>query len=185
MLYEDLRYVSLLFPLNLPTTHAQLTHFLSSQLHEDIERLEAAIADRIEDQKHLRLRLERDHEIANFLSRIQSQSERALHIYNNEQEARTQEVQSISTGDPLEEFSRQYESLKDFHKRYPNEPVENLERAYRKVENGGPGFAGDVDGMFTGEESYGRFFDLTMVSPSNSNNRQMNGGSSANYGAAT
>lgn len=162
MLYEDLRYVSLLIPITLLTTHPCL-RISSPQLHEDIERLEAAIADRIEDQKHLRLRLERDHEIANFLSRIQGQSERALHIYNNEQEARTQEVQLISTGDPLEEFLRQYENLKDFHKRYPNEPVENLERAYRKVENGGPGFAGDVDGMFTGEESYGRFFDLTMV----------------------
>lgn len=106
--------------------------------------------------------MKRDHEISQFLSRIRSQSERALHIYNNEQEARTQEVQSISTGDPFEEFYRQYENVKDFHKRYPNEPVENLERAYRMVEDGGPGFAGDVDGMFTGEEAFGRFFDLAF-----------------------
>lgn len=105
----------------------------------------------------------RDHEIANILSRIQSQSQRAIHIYNNEQEARTQEVQAISTGDPFEEFYKQLDSLKDHHKRYPNEPVENLERTYRKVEDGGPGFASEVDGMFTGEEAFGRFFDLTML----------------------
>ena len=140
MLYEDLRYV-----------------------HEDIERLEQAVADRaLEDPKHVRNRLVRDHEIATFLSRIHSQSERALHIYNDEQAARTQEVQSLGTGDPFEEFYKQLENVKGFHKRYPNEPVENLERAYKKVE-GGFGFAGDIDGMFTGEEAFGRFFDLTVL----------------------
>ncbi|KAK5113464.1 hypothetical protein LTR85_010892 [Meristemomyces frigidus] len=130
---------------------------------EDIERLEAAISERVLDEpKHMRNRLTVQHEISTFLSRIQSQSERALKIYA-EQEARTQEVQSISTGDPFEEFHKQLASIKDFHKRYPNEPVENLERAYKKGEDGGPGFAGDVDGMFTGEEAFGRFFDLTML----------------------
>ena len=85
----------------------------------------------------------RDNEIANFLSRIESQSQRALQIYNNDQETRTQEVQALSTGDPFEEFNRRLEEVKDFHKRYPNEPIENLERAYKRVEDGGPGgFAG-------------------------------------------
>lgn len=111
----------------------------------------------------MRNRLVRDHEIAQFLSRIQAQSGRALHIYNADQEARTQEVQSLSTGDPFEAFYQQIADIKDFHKRYPNEPVENLERAYKKVDDGGSGFAGDVDGMFTGEEAFGCFFDLTML----------------------
>ncbi|KAK5126217.1 hypothetical protein LTR08_004770 [Meristemomyces frigidus] len=141
MLYEELRYV-----------------------HEDCERLEAAIADRVlEDPKHIRNRLVRDHEIATFLSRIQQQSARATRLYTDDAEARTQEVQSLSTGDPFEDFYKQLASIKDFHKRYPNEPVENLERAYKRGEAGGPGFAGDVDGMFTGEEAFGRFFDVTML----------------------
>jgi splicing factor 3A subunit 3 len=142
MLYEDLRLI-----------------------HEDIERLESAIADRVLDEpKHLRNKLVRDHEIATFLSRIHTQSERALDIYKNQQEARTQEIQSISTGDVFEEFYKQLDEVKNFHKRYPNEPVENLERAYKKVDSGGPGsFAGDVDAMFTGEEAFGRFLDLTML----------------------
>ncbi|EMC94247.1 hypothetical protein BAUCODRAFT_36716 [Baudoinia panamericana UAMH 10762] len=141
MLYEDLRYA-----------------------HEDLERLEQAIADRVlEDPKHIRSRLVQQHEIANFLSRIQNQSERALHIYNDEQDARITEIQSISTGDPFEEFYKQLDNIKSFHKRYPNEPVENLERAYKRIEDGGPSFAGDIDGMFTGEETFGRYFDLTML----------------------
>ena len=112
----------------------------------------------------IRNRLVRDHEIANFLSRIQTQSERALHIYKDDQEARTQEIREISTGDTFEDFYKRLDEVRTFHKRYPNEPVENLERAYKKVENGGPGgFSGDIDSMFTGEEAFGRFFDLTIL----------------------
>ncbi len=112
----------------------------------------------------IRNRLVRDHEVATFLSRIQSQSERGLHIYNYQQQERTEEVQAIGMGDAFEEFYKRLDEVKNFHKRYPNEPVENLERAYKRVEQGGPGsYAGDIDGMFTGEEAFGRFFDLTML----------------------
>lgn len=160
MLYEDLRGV-----------------------HEDIERLEQAVADRVlEEPKHVRIsksnlsaynrtynsqirsRLVRDHEINTFLNRIHSQSKRALDIYAD-REARTQEVQAISTGDTFETFRDEVSKIKAFHERYPNELVENLERAYKRVEDGGPtsGFAGDIESMFTGEEAFGRFFDLTML----------------------
>lgn len=134
-------------------------------LHEDLERLEQAIADRvIEDPKHIRDRLNRDHQIANFLSRIQDQSKRLLLAYEDKDGARVHEIQAISTGDPFEEFYRQLSEIKDFHKRYPNEAVENLERAYKRRAVGeGEPLALEVDAMFSGEESYGRFFDLTSL----------------------
>jgi splicing factor 3A subunit 3 len=98
------------------------------------------------------------------LQRIQSQSQRAIHIYQDQQ-SRTHEIQAISTGNPFDSFYDELSKVKDFHKRYPNEPVENLERAYKRADEGGPpgGFAGDIDAMFTGEEAFGRFFDLTML----------------------
>lgn len=61
----------------------------------------------------------------------------------------------------MEEFYKQLTEIKGFHARYPNEPVENLERAYRPKK--GPDADSQpsiVDTMFTGEEAYGRFFDL-------------------------
>jgi len=92
-------------------------------LHEDLERLEQAVADRIlEDPKHvsisrstrtllnkaqIRDRLDRDHQIATFLSRIEDQSKRLLNIYKDEDGAKDQELQTISTGDPFEEFYKQ------------------------------------------------------------------------------
>ncbi|KAH9909717.1 hypothetical protein F4778DRAFT_712358 [Xylariomycetidae sp. FL2044] len=132
-------------------------------LHEDLERLEQGIADRIgEEPKHIRDRLARDHQIAQFLDRISSQSSKLLSIYRDADGTKSKEIQQIGSGDSMEEFYKQLTEVKDFHARYPNEPVENLERAYR-TKKGPDAEAGQpsiVDTMFTGEEAYGRFFDL-------------------------
>ncbi len=74
------------------------------------------------------------------------------------------EVQSLSTGDPFEEFYKEFEKVKDHHRQYPNEPVENLERAYkRRRPDEGETIVSEVDNMFTGEEGNGRFLDLTSL----------------------
>ncbi|TVY17280.1 Pre-mRNA-splicing factor [Lachnellula arida] len=134
-------------------------------LHEDLERLEQAISDRVaEEPRQARERLNRDHQIAGFLDRIQNQSERLLDIYNDAEGTRSKEIQSISTGEPLKEFYKQLSDIKSFHQKYPNEPVENLERAYKKKAHveGEPTIS-EVDNMFTGEEAFGKFLDLTTV----------------------
>ena len=151
-------------------------------LHEDLERLEQGIADRTaEEPKHvsnacttsarsptdltqcqIRDRLARDHQISQFLDRISSQSEKLLTIYADADGVRSKEIQQIGTGDPMDEFYKQLSEIKAFHARYPNEPVENLERAYRpkKPTEADPAQPSIVDSMFTGEEAFGRFFDL-------------------------
>lgn len=74
------------------------------------------------------------------------------------------EVQKLVTGDPFENFYKQLEEVKDFHRRYPNEPVENLERVYKRQRPAeGEIIRSETDNMFTGEESNGRFFDLTPL----------------------
>ncbi|KFY07667.1 hypothetical protein V492_06935 [Pseudogymnoascus sp. VKM F-4246] len=132
-------------------------------LHEDLERLEQGIADRVADEpRHVRERLNRDHQVAGFLDRIQDQSKRLIDIYKDADSARSKEIQNISTGDPLAEFYKQLSDIKSFHHRYPNEPVENLERAYKKkTPQEGEQVTSEIDNMFTGEEAYGRFLDLT------------------------
>ena len=152
-------------------------------LHEDLERLEQAITDRVaEDPRNvsptslpnclgrmlnafqIKDRLIRDHQINGFLTRIQEQSQRLLEIYKDAESLRLKEVQSLSTGEPFDEFYKQLEEVKDFHRRYPNEPVENLERAYkRRRPEEGEYIPTEVDNMFSGEESNGRFLDLTQL----------------------
>jgi splicing factor 3A subunit 3 len=54
--------------------------------------------------------------------------------------------------------------IKTFYQKYPNEPVENLERAYKKKTqaNGEPTIS-EINYIFTGEKAFGRFLDLTTV----------------------
>jgi splicing factor 3A subunit 3 len=149
-------------------------------LHEDLERLEQAIADRVIDDprnvspasamapkthtSQIRERLNRDHQVANFLDRIHDQSQRLVAIYKDSEGSLAAEVQKLSTGEPFEAFYREYNEIKAFHQRYPNEPVENLERAYKRRVAGPDGepVPMETDAMFTGEEGNGRFFDLTQ-----------------------
>ena len=108
--------------------------------------------------------MNRDHQIAGFLERIEEQSKRLLDIYNDAEGLRAKETQTLSTGDPFDEFYKQLSGIKDFHRRYPNGPVENLERAYkRRIPVDGEPITTEVDNMFTGEEAFGRFLDLTAL----------------------
>jgi splicing factor 3A subunit 3 len=150
-------------------------------LHEDLERLEDAIAERLlEEPKHvgthlsccdvliltvqIRDRLARDHEIGEFLTLIEHQSARLLKIYEDVDGEKDREARDISTGETMQSFQKQLTTIRDHYRRYPNEPVENLEKAYknRSPEDHVRAVA-RIESMFTGEEGFGRFFDLTML----------------------
>lgn len=135
------------------------------QIHEELERLEDAVAERLlEDPPHIRGRLARDHEIARFLEQLETQSSRLLEIYEDVDGKKEEEVRNLTHGDPIESFMKEIGNIKSFHARYPNEPVENLEKAYKKrsPEDHAQSIAA-IDAMFTGEEGFGRFFDLTTL----------------------
>lgn len=106
-----------------------------------------------------RLRLNRDHEMGQLLDSLHAQSQQLLQIYTTQSEGRQKEIQSISTGDPFDSFKKQVADIRDYHRRYPNQPAENLEIAYKK----GAALEGMplmVDRMFSGEEFFGRYFDM-------------------------
>jgi splicing factor 3A subunit 3 len=94
-----------------------------------------------------------------LLDQIQRQSAELLPLYEDKSGLRSKEILQISTGDPFEEFYRQVASIKEHHARYPNEQAENSEQWYRP-RKGGDDQPCIVDSMFSGEEAYGRFFDL-------------------------
>jgi len=107
-------------------------------------------------------RLNRDHEISQLLDQIQKQASGLIAIYRDEDGHRSREIQQIGAGDAFDEFYRRVEEIKEHHARYPNEQAENSELRYKPRD---PGDATDlgpsmVDLMFSGEEAFGRFFDL-------------------------
>jgi splicing factor 3A subunit 3 len=151
------------------------------QLHEELERLEDGVAEQLlEDPPHVRNspslfcthltskqirgRLARDHDIARFLEQLETRSSRLLEIYQDVDGKKDEEVRNVTHGDPMESFMKEIGNIKSFHARYPNEPVENLEKAYKKrsPEAHAQSIA-VIDSMFTGEEGFGRFFDLTTL----------------------
>ncbi|KAF3927689.1 hypothetical protein ABW21_db0203725 [Orbilia brochopaga] len=162
-----------------------MTTILENQrlLHEELERLEQAVADRLAEEARtvghanrtpaiqptyvynflqIRDRLIRDHEVGHFLTRFENQSKRLFDLYADKDGSREKEINSLSHGDPFAEFYTQLAEIRDFHRRYPNEPVEDLARTYKRR----PPLEGEIamiDNMFTGEEFHGRFFDLTQL----------------------
>ncbi|KKA26544.1 hypothetical protein TD95_003681 [Thielaviopsis punctulata] len=135
-------------------------------LQEDLERLEQGIADRISDEpKHIRDRLNRDHEISQLLDQIQVQSQNLLDIYRDKDGSRAAEIQNIGTDDAFSEFYAQLKGIRDHHAKYPNEQAQNSELRYRtkRVGDAAEFSASLADTLFSGEEGYGRFFDLSAA----------------------
>ncbi|KAK9353423.1 hypothetical protein V1523DRAFT_411027 [Lipomyces doorenjongii] len=132
---------------------------------EDLDRLEKAIADRFLDNPRThRDRISQEHEIASFLDRIQHQSKFLLDSFEDARGERARETANLQGGElsQFDEFYKQLKSIKDFHRRYPNEPVENLEENYRKKRRTDDDSVDldTIDTMFTGEEGLGKYFDL-------------------------
>ncbi|KAL5614418.1 hypothetical protein BROUX41_004523 [Berkeleyomyces rouxiae] len=133
-------------------------------LHEDLERLEQGVANRIADEpKHIKDRLNRDHEIAQLLDQIQVQSQNLLNIYHDADGSRATEIQDIGMDDSFDKFYAQLKGIRDHHSRYPNEQAQNSELRYRTKRAGdGAEFSASLaDTLFSGEEGFGRFFDLS------------------------
>lgn len=149
------------------------------QLHEEIERIEASITallldepqqvcgtlpDNVADKHQIRDRLAREHEVSRLLDQAKTQSARLKKIYEDADGEREREIQALASGDTFESFYKELEEIKDFHRRYPNEPVENLEKVYKKwTPEEQAAAVANAETMFTGEEGFGRFFDLTML----------------------
>ncbi|KAK9448381.1 uncharacterized protein V1518DRAFT_418821 [Limtongia smithiae] len=134
---------------------------------EDLDRLEGAIADRfLSAPRSHRERISRDHEVAQFLDRVQQQSQLVLDYVADNDALRAHEVEVVhgtANTTAFDEFYKRIRSIRDFHRRHPDEKVENLEESYRKrrrVDDDGVIIADPVDSMFTSEEALGQYMDL-------------------------
>lgn len=112
----------------------------------------------------IRDRLARDHDIAQYLRQIEERSGRLVALYRDEDGKKEDEVRNLTLGDPMESFAKEIGNIKAYHEKYRNLPVENLEKAYkrRSPEDQAQSVAA-IESLFTGEEGFGRFFDLTTL----------------------
>ncbi|KJR85024.1 splicing factor 3A subunit 3 [Sporothrix schenckii 1099-18] len=135
---------------------------------EDLERLEQAVVDRLVDEPtQVRDRLNREHEVAQLLDHMQAQSGEALRLYGDAHDMRADEVSLLGDGDPLQLFYRNLDDTLAYHQRYPTDQLDQPELRYRHRPPQPLGEYGYgefqptlVDTMFSGEEGFGRYFDL-------------------------
>ncbi|EPE08493.1 splicing factor 3a subunit 3 [Ophiostoma piceae UAMH 11346] len=156
---------------------------------EDLERLEQAVVDRLADEPtQVRDRLNQEHEVAQLLDHMQTQSGEALRLYRDARDLRANEVRLVASADDaqylqnagshaqetdpaLQLFYRKCDDTLSYHQRYPNDQIDLPEQRYRKKRkavtsdefSNGYGSSQQptlVDTMFSGEEGFGRFFDL-------------------------
>jgi splicing factor 3A subunit 3 len=132
--------------------------------HEDIERMEQAIVDRMAEEPRTRYdALATEHQVAEFLTDIQRQADYLVETYRDENGARAREIESMTgSTNEFDKFYQEYAELREIHRRHPNLQVEDLEKNYlkrsREEMEEDP-----ITNMFTGEESWGRFLDLTSL----------------------
>lgn len=153
-----------LFSLFVPTATMVLEEI--RYVLEDIERLEQAIVDRLVDEPtQIRDRLNREHEIDQLLTQMQSQSAEAEKLYADARGPRAEETRLVgATGDPLDFFYQELHKALEHHARYPHEPIDQPEQRYRPRRPLDPSEVQPtlVDTIFSGEEGFGRFFDLNV-----------------------
>ncbi|RUS17999.1 hypothetical protein BC937DRAFT_89252, partial [Endogone sp. FLAS-F59071] len=131
--------------------------------HEEIERLEQAIVDQhLKNPKTHKERLTHEHRVCEFLDRISSRSQFLFNLYEDTDGARKTEIDALSGANEFSEFYARLKSVKDYHRRYPNESVEPLEleflnQAQKEREDE------ELDKLFSGEEGGGRFLDLNAI----------------------
>lgn len=153
-------------------------------------------------KRPLRDNLIHQHEVAKFLDRYEQQCKylkQSFETSTDEKEdsespaaLRAKELSELAgssskMGDIYKQFHLQVSSIRDFHRRYPNEGVENQEQLFKmhkmlqktpEFNSNNPdvniagvqydrllsAFSADVnvDSMFSGEEFYGRFLDLVQ-----------------------
>ncbi|EEB05561.1 U2 snRNP-associated protein sap61 [Schizosaccharomyces japonicus yFS275] len=118
---------------------------------EELERLQQAIVDRrVVKPRTLKDQVKLNFQCAKLLDQVSNTSRKILSFYDSGKD--------INADNELSNFYEQLNSVRDFHQRHPDYPVEDLRKLYALKpldEN-----YSEVDTMFRGEEMYGRFFDL-------------------------
>ncbi|GLC47372.1 hypothetical protein PLESTM_002065900 [Pleodorina starrii] len=124
-------------------------------LHEDMERHERIIVkDLKQDAKSHKDKLMQSHRVRKRLDQIQDAARKLMRIYEDEDKARKEEIESLGGEDKV--FSKFYDRLKEireYHRKF-------LSNDLTEAEDDTPLLKEEPQVEFTGEEGLGRYLDL-------------------------
>ncbi|KAI9209555.1 uncharacterized protein BJ171DRAFT_560888 [Polychytrium aggregatum] len=131
--------------------------------HEEIERLEAAmVQELVEPGKTHKEKLQTEHRVLKLLERSQDKSAELLKLYEDEHGLGKAELQAIAGSNEFAEFYERLKTIKDYHRKYPNEIVEPMELSFRNIHNPEQEDE-EMEVLFSGEEGMGRYLDLHQL----------------------
>ncbi|TPX33358.1 hypothetical protein SmJEL517_g03725 [Synchytrium microbalum] len=132
--------------------------------HEEIDRLEnLGMLELLAKPKTQKERVIQERRVSDYIDRIADKSQFLHRVYQDADESRKNEISAISGATEFTEFYQRLKSIKEYHRRYPNEGFEpfEMEFANRDVIKEEQGML--VDASFTGEEALGKYLDLHIL----------------------
>lgn len=130
--------------------------------HEERERLtDAMVKELLHPKKTYREQINADHRLKLLLDRHTDCSAELRDLYEDKDGLRKEEIAALSGPNEFAEFYTRLKSLKDFHKKHPNEisvPMAVEFEELDKLRENPDELAAMVE--FTDEEGYGRYLDM-------------------------
>ncbi|RMX46004.1 hypothetical protein pdam_00002086 [Pocillopora damicornis] len=133
------------------------------RLHEERERLENAMADEVLHKKQLgKEQINSDHQVKILLERSALNAETLSSLYEDKDGLRKEEVSALSGPNEFAEFYARLRSLKEYHRKFPNEVAEPMQMEFLKLKEARDNPTDEMQNVveFTDEEGYGKYLDL-------------------------
>lgn len=134
--------------------------------HEERERcIDLMTKEFLIDKKTQREKINSDKRVKSLVERCQSATQKLAKVYTDQSGERSKEIQAIGGPNEFAEFYSRLKSLKDIHRKNPNETARPLTIEFQEMAN----FIQDPDRVekevvrFTDEEGYGRFLDMHIL----------------------
>lgn len=146
------------------------------KLHEERERLEdALVKERILKKPTVKDQINCEFRMHGLVERSIDCAERLLTLYEDKDGMRKDEIAALSGPDEFGEFYRRLKTLKDFHRRHPNEVEEPMAMEFLRLDKQRTHPPDHMQTLvdFTDEEGYGKYLDMHALHETFINLRHM------------
>ncbi|VDN59138.1 unnamed protein product [Dracunculus medinensis] len=136
------------------------------RLHEEKDRLvDSMTKELLYERKSHKEKINGDHRLKNLIDRYHEATKKLRLLYEDEEKLREKEIRAIAGPNEFAEFYSRLKSLKDAHRRNPDETAVPLSLEFHRMNEAiGNAEIAEKDVVeFRDEEGYGRFLDLHAI----------------------
>lgn len=131
--------------------------------HEERERLEDAMTQELLMKKsNLKEQINSDHRVRFLLERYMDVTDKVKNYYQDDDGLRQEEIASIAGPNEFAEFYGRLRTIKQYHRKYPNEIAEPMQMEFLRLKESREKSGDDQELLveFSDEEGFGKYLDL-------------------------